>query len=209
MEADAVIRDKSGGKKSLDDFCKKFFATQPDAGAVAGYELDEVTRLLNEVVPMDWKKFFHDRIEVPRQDLGLDFLETLGYRLQYSAKPSEFSTERDQNRKTTTANASLGLAVADDGKISSVIPGMPGDKAGLASAMQIIAVNGRKFSGQRLRDAIEDSVSKRAVELLVFDGDLYRTVKVDYSEGPKYLELVKRADRSDILSAIVKPTVKE
>jgi len=72
-----------------------------------------------------------------------------------------------------------------------------------------IAVNGRKFSGQRLRDAIQDSVSKRAVELLVFDGDLYRTVKVDYSEGPKYLELVRRPDRSDILGAVLKPTVKE
>jgi predicted metalloprotease with PDZ domain len=86
---------------------------------------------------------------------------------------------------------------------------MPGDKAGLASAMQIVAVNGRKFSGQRLRDAIEDSVSKRAVELLVFDGDLYKTVKVDYGEGPKYLDLVRRQDRADVLGAIVKPTVKE
>jgi predicted metalloprotease with PDZ domain len=122
MEADALIRDRSGGKKSLDDFCKKFFVTQPEAGAVAGYELDEVIRLLNEVQPMDWKKFFHDRIEVPRQDLGLDFVETLGYRLQYSAKPSEFVTERDKDRKMTTANASLGLAVSDEGKISAVVP---------------------------------------------------------------------------------------
>jgi hypothetical protein len=40
------------------------------------------------LAPMDWKKFFHDRIEVPRQDLGLEFLETLGYRLHTPAKPS-------------------------------------------------------------------------------------------------------------------------
>jgi predicted metalloprotease with PDZ domain len=123
MEADAVIRDRSGGKKTLDDFCKKFFADQVNAGAVAGYELDEVTRLLNDVAPMDWKKFFHDRIEVPRQDLGLEFLETLGYRLQYAAKPSEYATERDQNRKTTNVTASLGLVVGDDGKINTVLPG--------------------------------------------------------------------------------------
>ncbi len=209
MEADATIRERTGGKKSIDDFCKKFFAAQPNAPVVAGYELDEVIRHLNDVAPMDWKKFFQERIAVPRQELGLDFLQTLGYKLQYTATPSEYQKERDQNRKTTTANGSLGIAVADDGKISTVIPGMPGDKAGLASAMTIIAVNGRKFSGQRLRDAIEDSVAKRSVELLVFDGDLYRTVALEYADGPKYLELVRRNDRTDLLGAMVKPTVKE
>ena len=68
---------------------------------------------------------------------------------------------------------------------------------------------GANSAGSGCATQFEDSVSKRAVELLVFDGDLYRTVKVDYSEGPKYLELVKASGSSDILSAIVKPTVKE
>jgi predicted metalloprotease with PDZ domain len=86
---------------------------------------------------------------------------------------------------------------------------MPGDKAGLATATTIVAVNGRKFSGQRLRDAIDESVTKRGVELLIADGDLFRTVRIDYADGPKYLELVKRQDRTDILGAILKPTVKE
>lgn len=208
MEVDTIIRDKSGGKRSMDDFCRKFFAKQPKNPPVAGYEIEEVLGVLRELADYDWARFFRERIEQPRPELGLGFLETLGYRLQYSAKPSDYAKERDTDRKQTSAGASLGVSVTDDGKIVSVIPEMPADKAGLASGMTISGVNGRKFSGQRLRDAIADSVTSRTVELLVLEGDLFRTVKLSYAEGPKYLELVRRNDRTDVLGAIVKPVLK-
>jgi predicted metalloprotease with PDZ domain len=208
MEADAIIRDKTGGQRSLDDFCKKFFATQKQA-PIAGYELNEVFGILHGLVDYDWAKFFEERIQQPRPELGLGFLETAGYRLQYSAKQSDYAKERETERKGTSASASLGLGVSDDGKISSVVPGMPADKAKLSVGMAVVGVNGRKFSGQRLKDAIADSVATRGVELLVLDGDVFRTVKIDYSEGTKYLELIRRADRPDILAAIVKPTAKD
>lgn len=208
MEADAIIRDKSGGQRSMDDFCRKFFAKQPKNPPVAGYEIEEVLSILKELADYDWTKFFLDRIERPRPELGLGFLETLGYRLQYSAKQSDYAKERDADRKATSVTGSLGFSVSDDGKIGSVIPGMAADKAALATNMTIAGVNGRKFSGQRLKDAVADSVANRTVELLVVDGDMFRTVKLPYSEGPKYLELIRRNDRPDVLGAIVKPVVK-
>ena len=208
MEADAIIRDKTGGQRSLDDFCKQFFATQKQA-PIAGYEVNEVFGILHGLVDYDWAKFFEERIQQPRPELGLGFLETVGYRLQYSAKQSAYAKERETERKGTSASASLGLGVSDDGKISSVVPGMPADKAKLSVGMAVVGVSGRKFSGQRLKDAIADSVATRGVELLVVDGDVFRTVKIDYSGGTKYLELVRRADRPDILAAIVKPTAKD
>jgi predicted metalloprotease with PDZ domain len=205
LEADAIIRDRSGGKHSMDDFCRKFFAKQPKATSVAGYEFNEVLGILRELADHDWARFFRERIEQPRAELGLGFLEPLGYRLQYSAKQSDYAKDRDSDRKQTSVSASLGLSVGDDGRIVSVIPEMPADKAGLASGMTISGVNGRKFSGQRLKDSIADSVANRSVELLVLDGDLFRNVTLSYAEGPKYLELIRRTDRTDILGAIVKP----
>ena len=68
-------------------------------------------------------------------------------------------------------------------------------------------VNGRKFSAQRLRAAIADSGTQRQVELLVLDGDTFKTVKLEYSEGPKYLELTRSAGREDVLAAIMKPVI--
>ena len=210
LEVDALIREISGGRKSLDDFCRKFFAPQAKVKArVAPYDLSEVTRLLGEVAEHDWDGFFKARIAIPKESLGLEFLEKAGYRLQYSAKPSEWLKQRETDRKQVMATASIGLITGEDGSIKTVVPELPADKAGLASRMVISGVNGRKFSGQRLRDALADSVTRRKVELLVLEGDTYRTVTLDYSDGPKYLELTRSSEHPDVLGAILKPVTKD
>ena len=172
--------------------------------AVIPYELKEVTAALKEIADEDWDKFFEDRIAKPREALGLDFLtKTLGYRLEYSAKPSTYLTDREKERKQITAYDSIGLAVGDDGKIGTVVPDSPADKAALpATGMVISGVNGRKFSAQRLKDGIADSVSARKVHLLILDGDSFREVSLDYAGGPKYLELTRNPDHPDTLAAI-------
>lgn len=211
LEADALIREKTGGRKTLDDFCRKFFAADRDKHPpVLGYELREVTAALKELADEDWEKFFAERISKPKDALGLDFFaRTLGYRLQYNAKPSEFLTEREKDRKQVLATASIGLIAAEDGKINTVVPGSPADKAALASGMTITGVNGRKFSSQRLKDGIADSVAARKIDLLVLDGDTFRDVALEYAEGPKYLELTRTADHPDTLAAILKPITKD
>lgn len=211
LEADALIREKSGGQKSLDNFCRKFFATNAATDpAVKPYEFSEVLGILRELADEDWEKFFADRISKPRNALGLEFLtRTLGYRLQYSAKPSEYLLERERDRKNVNVTDSIGLSAGEDGKLSIIVPGSAADKAGLASGMTITGVNGRKFSSQRLKDGIADSVTARQVELLVLDGDTFRTVTLPYTDGPRYLELIRTKDHPDTLSAILAPTTKE
>ncbi|MEA3211632.1 MAG: hypothetical protein QOE70_4689 [Chthoniobacter sp.] len=207
LEADAIIREQSGGKRSLDDFCKAFFGLKPDPQAdVVPYELVEVVTDLKQLADYDWEAFFRDRITMPKESLGLEFLDKLGYRIQFSPKPSEFLIQREQDRKNVTATASLGLTAAEDGKIGTVIPGLPADKAGLATGQTVTGVNGRKFSPQRLKDALAESTTRRKVELLILDGDTFKNVTLDYADGPKYLELIKAPDRQDILGAILKPT---
>lgn len=205
LEADALIRQQSGGKRSLDDFCKKFFAVKAeDRGNVVGYELAEVIGILKTLADNDWDKFFRDRISTPKETLEVKFLETLGYRIQFSPKPSEYVLDREKDRKSVNATASLGLAVGDDGKVLAIVPGSIADQAGLAPAMTISAVNERKFSGQRLKDGIADSTTRQKVDLLVLDGDVFKTISLKYSEGPKYLELTRVADRPDLLGDIGK-----
>ncbi len=211
LEADALIRAKTNGRKSLDDFCKKFFAAdrlkQPP---VVAYELKEIITALKELAEEDWEKFFNDRITKSKDALGLEFLpKTLGYRLQYSAKQSDYLSERDKEGKRVSATSSLGLSAGDDGKIGIVVPNSPADRAALASDMIITGVNGRKFSSQRLKDAIAESVTARKVELLLLDGERFRTVELKYGDGPKYLDLIRATDNPDTLSAILKPVLKE
>jgi predicted metalloprotease with PDZ domain len=211
LEADALIREKSGGHKCLDDFCKKFFAAdRAKQPIVVPYELSEVITDLKEVADVDWNSFVNDRTTKTRDSLNLDFLsQTLGYRLQYDAQPSEILKQREAERKQVAVIDSLGLSASEDGKIGSVIPGLPADKAALASGMIITGVNNRKFSPQRLKDGIADSVTSRKVDLLILDGDTFRNVPLDYSGGPRYLNLVRNAEHQDTLGAILKAVVKE
>ena len=46
--------------------------------------------------------------------------------------------------------------MSSDGHIEDVLVGSAADKAKLGPGMQIVAVNGRQYSGQLLSDAIRD-----------------------------------------------------
>jgi predicted metalloprotease with PDZ domain len=210
LETDALIREKTGGHKTLDDFCKKFFfADRAKQPVVVPYELDEVIADLKELADVDWDKFFTDRTAKPQEALGLGFLpKTLGYRLQYDATPSTRAKDRETESKSVNASDSLGLVADEEGRISSIVPGLPADKAGLAGGMIITGVNNRKFSTQRLKDGIADSPTARKVDLLILDGDTFKNISLDYSGGPRYLNLVRSADHADVLADILKPVTK-
>jgi hypothetical protein len=75
--------------------------------------------------------------------------------------------------------------------------------------MVISGVNGRKYSGQRLKDAVAESIARRKVELLLLDGDQFRNVDIEYADGPRYLELVRITERADLLAQVLKPVTKD
>src|SRR5262249_15132156 len=102
---------------------------------------------------------------------------------------------------------SLGVVLMD-GVVRAVDPGLAADKAGLAPGMKVIGVNSKKFSPNRLRDAIADSVTRKKVELLIEDGEDFRTVVVPYADGLRYLELERGSTRPDVLGEILKPRTK-
>ena len=204
LEADAIIRQQSDGHHSLDDFCKKSMGPQRHEKIVP-YDRAEVIQTLKELADYDWESFLHERVDVPQTALPLTVVERCGYRLQYATKPSEVLKEEEQNAKfVAAARDSLGLAFGEDGTARDVVPGMAADKAGLAPGMKVAGVNGRKFSRERMQDAIADSVTKRQVEFLVLQGDTFQTFVVPYADGPKYLELIRDPSKPDILMKILK-----
>jgi predicted metalloprotease with PDZ domain len=55
LEADALIRGKTGGARSLDDFCRLFYGPPSTAPAVVPYDFNEVIKGLNAILPYDWR----------------------------------------------------------------------------------------------------------------------------------------------------------
>jgi predicted metalloprotease with PDZ domain len=178
-------------------------------GAIRTYELPEVITVLRSLAEYDWESFFQKRAEAPMDHLALDWVPMTGYRMQYGTQPSEYLDLRDKARKTITALDSIGLILETTGLITTVVPGMAADTAGLAPGMEITGINQRKFSEQRFKDALADSVSRRSIELLVLRGDAYTTLTVSYAEGLKYLELIRDESRPDVLAEILKPLGKD
>lgn len=206
-ECDAIIREKTDGAKSLDDFCKRFFAAVPGKKSVAGYDLADVVRDLNATAAYDWEVFLRRRVEASQESLPLDVVGRLGYRLKYSDKPPGGELKGAVLPPDNPAGDSLGASIMA-GEIRAVDPGLPADKAGLAPGMKVVGVNGKKFSPNRLRDAIADSVTRRKVELLIEDGEDFRTVVVPYADGLRYLELERVTSKPDVLAEILKPRTK-
>jgi hypothetical protein len=73
----------------------------------------------------------------------------------------------------------------------------------------LVAVNGRKFDPDLLRDALKAGKGNGPnLELLVMNGDYFKTFTLNYHEGEKYAHLVRDESKPDGLSEIIKPLVK-
>jgi predicted metalloprotease with PDZ domain len=93
----------------------------------------------------------------------------------------------------------------EDGTITDTIEGMPAAQAGIGPGMKLIAVNGRQYSPEILRDALKASKDGAApLELLIENTDYYKTYKLDYHGGERYPHLVRDDSKPDLLSEIYK-----
>jgi predicted metalloprotease with PDZ domain len=208
LDIDTLIRQKSEGKKSLDDFCRRFFAAGPNAPRVRPYNLDELVAELNAVHGYDWKAFFAKRLTTASPEPPLDGIARGGWKLAYGEKQSDFQTANDEDGKTADFSSSLGVLLKEDGYVNDVIPGSAAHKAGVGPGMKLVAVNTRRFSPQVLRDALGGDRKAGGIALLLESGDFYHTFKLDYQGGSRYPRMERDPEAPDLLGAIVQPLAK-
>jgi predicted metalloprotease with PDZ domain len=202
LEADATIRELTRGRKSLDDFVRAFHGGASGTAEVVPYTFDDIVAGLDAVAPYDWRQFLVKRVRLPVERSALATLKLGGWKLAYTGERSEMQELGETANEIQDLTASLGLQCGDDGLVKDVIVGSPADRAGVAPGVGIVAVNGFKFSGDRLRDALK---AKAPVDLLVENAEFYRTLTVDYTAGERYPHLERDADKADALTAILTP----
>jgi predicted metalloprotease with PDZ domain len=201
--ADVIIRQQTGGKKTLDDFCHLFHGGESGPPMVKSYNFDDVVNTLNQVAPYDWRAFWTERLTNHGPGAPLGGVEGSGWKVVYDETASEMY--RGGEHGDVDEPFSIGLMMHDDGRVSDTIEGMVAAKAGIGPGMKVIAVNGRKFSGEALHDAIKTAKGGSApIELLVENDDYFKTYKLDYHDGAKYPHLVRDESKPDLLSEIIK-----
>jgi predicted metalloprotease with PDZ domain len=201
LEADTLIRSETRGSKSLDDFCRLFYGLPGGPPRVAPYTFAEVMAALNQVLPYDWSGFWTKRLESTSPRAPLAGVLASGWRVAYSDALPETLRARENTDKTTDERYSIGLVLAEDGTMIDVVPDSPAAKAGVGPGMRLVAVDGRRWTREALRDAIANSRS-HPIELLVANGEFYRTFRVEYSGGLRYPRLEREATKPDLLTAI-------
>ena len=206
LEVDTLIRQQTQGRRSLNDFCKSFFGGQSGSPRIVPYTQEDVLTALNELAVYDWHQFFQARVYATTTRAPLGGIENAGWRLAYTNTLPALLKTSQSARKITDLRHSLGLTLKEGGVVQDVIPGSPADKAGIGAAMQLVAVNGRRWSAEVLRTAMKDAATNASpIALLVENDDYFKQCKVDYHGGEKYPCLERMPAKPDLLGEILKP----
>jgi predicted metalloprotease with PDZ domain len=190
LDVDTLIREQSRGARSLDDFARAFFGVNDGSFAPVTYTFDDVVTALNRIQPYDWTKFLRTRLDDYTTRAPLDGIKRGGYKLVYKDTPSDYFKGSEAGRKVTDLTYSIGVVINNEGRITDVLWQGPAFQKSVTTGTQVVAVNGIAYSGDRLKEAIRAAKSSsQAIELLVKNGDRYRTIALDYHEGLQYPHL--------------------
>jgi len=206
LEADATIRHLTKGRRSLDDFCKRFHGGRDSEPMVQPYTFEEIVATLNDVAQYNWAAFLHERLESLSPHAPLGGIENSGWKLVYRNTPNSMHKAWESARKRIDMSYSIGVLFDDEGMIKDVIPGTPAAQAGLAPGMKLAAIDGRKFTKDLLHDAVGNTENTTSpVLFLVENGDYFETHLIDYHGGERYPYLERNPAKPDLLGTIIRP----
>ncbi|QNH13501.1 tetratricopeptide repeat protein [Xanthomonas sp. SI] len=203
LETDAKLRELSGNKRSIDDFAKAFFGMHDGAWDVSPYTFEDIVATLDGVAKYDWATFLRSRVDGHGSLVG--GIEASGWKLVYSDQPNEAIKTYEATKKGVGLTYSLGLSLDDKGSVQDVLWDGPAFDAGIIAGNSVVAVNGREFSADTIKEAITAAKGGTApIELLVKRGNRYDTLRIAYHGGLQYPHLERIAGKPDRLSELYK-----
>lgn len=191
LEVDGILRERSGGTRSIDYFARAFFGMRDGDYGELTYTLDDVASTLNGVLPYDWKGLLARRVTETADGAPLEGFTKGGYKLVYTDQPTKVS-QQGARARGADYTYSIGFAADTTGTLTSVRWDGPAFKAGMVLGGQILAVGDAAYSPERLNAAITAAKDgKEPIRLTVKRGDRVTIVAVDYHGGLRYPHLVK------------------
>jgi predicted metalloprotease with PDZ domain len=170
------------------------------------YTFEDIVAALNDVFAHDWATFLQERIYESGTEPPLDGLARGGYRLVFKEERSAFQREAEAYGSSADFSYSLGLSFGENGNVTGVQWDGPAFNQGVTVGTQVVAVNGVTFGNESLRRAITAAKGGAApLELLLKNGDQYRTIAIDYRDGLRYPHLERVGGAADRLTAILAP----
>ncbi|MGX7951472.1 M61 family metallopeptidase [Tsuneonella sp. HG249] len=186
LEVDQIIREQSGGAKSIDDFAKAFLGMRDGDWGQLTFEFEDVIATLNSVQPYAWEPFLRSKLMTPGQPAPLGGIEKGGYRLVWREEPNPYDKARYADAKGLSLTYSLGLSIDKDAKVTATQWDSPAFNAGIVTGAKIVAVNGIAYDADALKSAVTAAKGGKPIELLVQRGERFETVPITYRGGLRY-----------------------
>jgi len=199
------IRTLTQDRKSLDDFCRRFFGGDGAPRIVPFREADVVAALV-AVCPFDWAGFLDERIRRVRPHAPVAGILEGGWTTAWTDTATDDWRAREAVDETVDERHSIGLVLeSKTGALTDVVPGSAADRAGIVPDMTLVAVNARAWTPEILREAIRRDRDGEPLELLLRSGDFYRTCRVEDRGGLRYPKLARAEGTPDRVGAILEP----
>ncbi|WP_292050473.1 MULTISPECIES: M61 family metallopeptidase [unclassified Brevundimonas] len=208
LDADTLIREKTGGRKSLDDFARGFFGIEDGNWEAKPYTFEDVVAALNAVVPHDWTAFLRERVDAvgPDAPAPINGVQQGGYRLVYKDTPNAYMSQLNKELGRVDFVYSLGIQMNKSNRITSVTWGGLAFQQGLTAGWEVVAVNDRAASEDAIKEAITAAKDGGpTITLIVKRDDRFRTLTFDYRDGLRYPHLERIAGTPDRLGDILSP----
>ncbi len=205
LDVDTLLRERSGGKVTLDDFCHRFHGGANSEAAVKPYLRQQVIDTLNALVPYDWTAFFAERVDRVALRLNLAGVERAGWRLVFSNKPNQAMADNEARRKNHDWRFSLGFSINEQGEVEEVLGRSPAGRAGMVTGAKLLGVGGHVYSPRAVEAALaEAQAAGQAIEVISALGDAVVRYVLNYQEGPRYPHLERIEGRPDVLADILR-----
>jgi predicted metalloprotease with PDZ domain len=206
LDVDTTLRGLTNDKKSMNDFCQAFYRGPGGTPALKTYTFEDVVAALNTLAPYHWAGFLRARLDGTSTKTPIEAVENGGWKLVYNEEPNGMEALENAIGKLLNLTFTIGAVVSDDGTVDDVIHGGPAYNAGIGPGMKIIAVGGKQYSPDEMRQAIEGSKSSTTpIQLIVANGAQYQTRSVDYHGGLRSPHLERDGNKPDYLSEILRP----
>lgn len=208
LDIDSIIRERTGGACSMDDFARAFFGTHDRDWGVLTYTAEDLAATLNQIAPYDWRAYFTARIDQVSPEPPLDWLARGGYRLIYTREQGRIPAAREAWRKVADLSFSVGLIVGNEGVVTRVNWLGPAFAAGITVGVKLLGVGGESYSHDRFRRAISAAEGgTEPLPVIVQQGEALRTVDIHWNGGLRYPHLEATGAPSRGLDALYAPRV--
>ncbi len=204
LDADTIIREKTGGGKSLDDFLHAFTAPAVTGPITKTYTREDVEQLLGTIAPYDWHGFFQRYVYEVAPHPPSDDMARAGWKLVYNAKENKFIAARAHDGANEWFG--MGAQFSSEGTITDVREGSAAWQAGLPAGGKVVAVDGQVWDTDALDYAIRSAQrGTQPISLIVNNNGSVRAYTVQYRGGHKYPHLVRISGKPDMLAKIMAP----